>query len=272
MTGGYQILTRLFTFSSVDESKDSNQPSRKTYFTKFLSFSSKGYFALLLNLIPKDALHPHIMTIVNSDENWIAGLMAGFVSSADTGNEELVIASRAALTEYCEESPENVQRVCAALVQNLKTCQSEDRVIVPTLEIIAFLFYAGLFQRSQGISYRGLCLHTQKAGYKTGNVRKVIACIKVYGGIAASAGTANGGVNVEAGAKDARKRLGALMSHPWPKVRSAVVDEIWGLVGGEEAVGEEGEGEVDGHGLTGVDWASAEKSQVKALVTELKLE
>ncbi|KAF3072537.1 Tubulin-specific chaperone D [Trichoderma lentiforme] len=268
------VVALLMSESPVDELKYSNQPSRKTYFTKFLSFSSKGYFALLLNLIPKDALHPHIMAIVNTDENWMAGLMAGFVSSADTGNEELVIASRAALTEYCEESAENLQRVCSALLQNLKTCQSEDRIIVPTLEIIAFLFYAGLFQRSQGISYRGLCLQTQKAGYKTGNVRKVIACIKVYGGIAASAGTANGGVNVEAGAKDARKRLGALMSHPWPKVRSAVVDEIWGLVGGEEAVGEDGEGEAeaDGHGLTGVDWASAEKSQIKALVTELKLE
>ncbi|KAL6698164.1 tubulin folding cofactor D C terminal domain-containing protein [Trichoderma pleuroticola] len=266
------VVALLMSESSVDESTDSNQPSRKTYFTKYLSFSSKAYFALLLNLIPKDALHPHIMAIVNSDENWMAGLMAGFVSSADTGNEELVIASRAALTEYCDESPKNLQRVCSALLQNLKTCQSEDRVIVPTLEIIAFLFYAGLFQRSQGISYRGLCLHTQKAGYKTGNVRKVVACIKVYGGIAASVGAANGGVNVEAGAKDARKRLGALMSHPWPRVRSAAVDEIWGLMGGEEAVGEDGEAEADGHGLTGVDWASAEKSQIKALVTELKLE
>ncbi|UKZ47271.1 hypothetical protein TrVGV298_001488 [Trichoderma virens] len=270
------VIALLMSESSVDESKNLNQPSRRTYFTKFLSFSSKAYFALLLNLIPKDALHPHIMAIVSRDENWMAGLMAGFVSSADTGNEDLVIASRAALTEYCEESPENLQRVCSALLHNLKTCQGEDRIIVPTLEIIAFLFHTGLFQRCQGISYRGLCLQTQKAGYKTGNVRKVIACIKVYGGIAASAGTASGGDNVEAGAKDARKRLGALMSHPWPRVRSAVVDEIWGLMGGEEVVGiaegEDGEREDDGHGLTGVDWASADKGQIKALVTELKLE
>lgn len=253
-----------------------NQPSRRTYFTNHLSFSSKAYFALLLNLIPKDSLHPHIMAILSGDENaWMAGLMAGFVSSADTGNEDLVIASRAALTNYCEESADNLLRVCSALMHNLKTCQGEDRIIVPTLEIIAFLFHTGLFQRCQGINYRGLCLQTQKAGYKTGNVRKVAACIKVYGSIAAAAGTAGGGDDVDAGVKEARKRLGALMSHPWPRVRSAVVDEIWGLVGSKEAdgiatEGEDGDGDV--HGLTGVDWAAADKGRIKALVTELELE
>lgn len=219
------------------------------------------------------------MDIVKDDTNaWMAGLMAGFVSSADTGNEDLIIDSRAALTDYCEQSPEKLQLACSALLHNLKTCQGEDRIIVPTLEIIAFLFHVGLFQRCEGINYRSLCLQTQKAGYKTGNVRKVAACIKVYGGIAAAgtAGAVSAGDNVEIGVKDARKRLGALMSHPWPRIRSAVVDEIWGLVdSGELLAADEGgheDGHEDRHGLTGVDWTSADKSRVKALVTELELE
>jgi hypothetical protein len=255
-----------------------DQPSRKTYFTNHLSFSSKAYFGLLLDLIHKESLHKHVMDIVKDDLNaWMSGLMAGFVSSADTGNEDLIIASRAALTDYCEQSPENLQLVCSALLHNLKTCQSEDRVIVPTLEIIAFLFHTGLFQLCQGINYRNLCLQTQKVGYKTGNVRKVAACIKVYGCIAAVSGTTSSGDNVDAGAKDARKRLGALMSHPWPRVRSSAVDEIWGLVdsgeaGAMAADGEDGDGNGDGYGLTGVDWTSADKGRIKALVTELKLE
>ncbi|RFU77849.1 tubulin cofactor d [Trichoderma arundinaceum] len=270
------VVALLMTEHHVDGDKNSSQPSRKTYFTKHLSFSSKAYFTLLLNLIPKDSLHTHIMDLIKGDANaWMAGIMAGFVSSADTGNEDLVIASRAALTDYCEESPENLHLVCSALLHNLKTCQGEDRIVVPTLEIIAFLFHTGLFQRCQGINYRSLCLQTQKVGYKTGNVRKVAACIKVYGGIAAAAGAASGGDNVDAGAKEARKRLGALMSHPWPRVRSAVVDEVWGLVDSVEAgatATEGGEGDADGHGLLGVDWASADKSRIKALVTELRLE
>lgn len=264
------IVRLLSSFSSdVDELKDSIQPSRKTYLTNHLSFSSKAYFSLLLDLIHKDSLHKHIMDIVKDDTNaWMAGLMAGYVSSADTGNEDLIIDSRAALTDYCEQSPEKLQLVCSALLHNLKTCQGEDRIIVPTLEIIAFLFHVGLFQRCKGINYRSLCLQTQKAGYKTGNVRKVAACIKVYGGIAA-AGAESAGDNVEIGVKDARKRLGALMSHPWPRIRSAVVDEIWGLVDSGELAAD---GHEDGHGLTGVDWTSADKSRVKTLVTELKLE
>ncbi|KAL7823045.1 tubulin cofactor D [Trichoderma gracile] len=262
-----EVVALLMTESSIDGTDDSN-PSRRTYLTKHLSSSSKSYFALLLNLIPKNALHPHIMAILNGDENaWMAGLMAGFVSSADTGNEDLVIASRAALTDHCEESTENLQRVCSALLHNLKTCQGQDRIIVPTLEMIAFLFHTGLFQRCPEINYKSLCLQTQKAGYKTGNVRKITACVAVYGGIAASSAESG-----DAGVKEARRRLGALMSHPWPRVRSAVVDELWGLVGEEDEDAAEGDGGKDGHGLTGVDWASADKGRIKALVTELGLE
>ncbi|KAM0249211.1 hypothetical protein ACHAQJ_009117 [Trichoderma viride] len=260
----------------TDEVGNSDQPSRKTYFTNHTSFSSKAYFAQLLDLIHKNSLHKNVMEIVKDDANaWMAGLMAGYVSSADTGNEDLIIASREALTDYCEQSPDKLQLVCSALLHNLKTCQDQDRVIVPTLEIIAFLFHTGLFQRCQGINYRNLCLQTQKAGYKTGNVRKVAACIKVYGGIAAAAtASSSGDDNVQAGAKDARKRLGALMGHPWPRVRSAAVDEIWGLVdsGATTVDGGDGDGEGDGYGLTGVDWTSADKGRIKVLVTELKLE
>ncbi|KAL6881200.1 tubulin cofactor D [Trichoderma novae-zelandiae] len=261
------VVALLMTDGPADGTQNSN-PSRKTYFTKHLSSSSKAYFAVLLNLIPKDSLHPHIMTILNGDENaWMAGLMAGFVSSADTGNEDLVIASRAALTDHCEESADNLQRVSSALLHNLKTCQGQgqDRIIVPTLEMIAFLFHTGLLQRCPGVNHKNLCLQTQRAGYKTGNVRKITACIKVYGGIAASADSGDAGV------KAARRRLGALMSHPWPKVRSAVVDELWGLVGEEDEDATEG-GDGDVHGLTGVDWASADKGRIQALVKELELE
>ncbi|KAH6607576.1 tubulin cofactor d [Trichoderma cornu-damae] len=280
------VVALLMAENHADPVQGPGRPARKTktYSAEHLSVSSKAYFALLLSLVSEDRLHAHIADTAKSDANaWMAGLMAGFVSSADTGNEDLVVASRAALTDYCQESPEKLQLVCSALLHNLKTCQGQDRIVVPTLEIIAFLFHAELFQRCRGINYRSLCLQTQRAGYKTGNIRKVAACIKVYGGIAAAAGTASGGGDgVDAGAKEARRRLGALMSHPWPRVRSAVVDEIWGLVDGVEASsatststggggGGGGDGDGDGHGLTGVDWAAADKGRIKALVTELKL-
>lgn len=194
--------------------------------------------------------------------------MAGLVTSADTGQEDLVITSRAALTAFCQASPANLQQVSGALVHNLRTYQAEDRIVVPTLEVIAYLFHAGLFGGGDGASetttttttttnLRALVLQTQKAGYKTGNMRKILACVKVYGCVAALAGQR------EEGPPEARKRLGALMFHPWPRVRMAVVDELWGLMGDEK----EGVADV----LLGVDWGKADKGSVKAVVETLQL-
>lgn len=219
--------------------------------------SSKAYFATLLGLLTSNDLLPDVSAIATTDrEAWISELMAGFVTSADTGQEDLVITSRAALTDFCEASTENLDLIWIALINNLKAYASEDRVVVPTLEIIAFLFHVDLFPRGNSVDMRKLCLQTQRAGYKTGNVRKITACVKVYGGVAALCGSD--------GSQEARKRLGALLFHPWPRVRSAVVDEVWGLglLGDEDATREN---------LLGVDWGKADKAAVTGLVNTMQL-
>lgn len=128
--------------------------------------------------------------------------------------------------------------------------------MVPTLEVIGFLFHMGLFQQDSDVDLGGLCLQTQKAAYKTGNMRKLAACVKVYGGVAGM----RSGREHEAAVRQAKRRLGALMFHPWPKVRSTVVDELWVLVG------DEGKAK-----LLGVDWGRAGKEKVRALVASLGL-
>jgi hypothetical protein len=201
-------------------------------------------------------------------------LMAGIVSSADTGNEELVIATRAALCEFCERSPAARDSVCAALVRNLKIWQGTDRVLVPTLEVVAFLFHVGIFAECRGVNYKSLCLQVQKACYKTGNVRKIEACIRVYGAIAelgrdpSPAPTAVGPgsdddllLKKQEGIREARTRLGALMFHPWPRVKNTVVDELWGLHYDNPAA----------EALKSVDWGKAEKAKIKTVVGALGL-
>ena len=183
-------------------------------------------------------------------------LMAGFVTSADTGNEDLVITSRAALVQFCLESETNLTLIGNTLLHNLKTYQADDRVLVPTLEIVAFLFNTGLLPGSADMNLKSLCLQTQKAGYKTGNIRKLLACVKVYSGVAAT--NASLKAPQESGILEARKRLGALMLHPWPRVRSAVIDELWGLSGDDNDI------------LTGVDWGKAEKGEIKDMVQTLQ--
>lgn len=238
-----------------------------------LTYSSQSYFLFLLNLVTSDWLHASFsLGAVTEADRRMDELLAGLVVSADTGNEDLVIASRAALTEYCDASQGNIDRVCMALSRNMKTRQGQDRVIVPTLEIIAFLFSVGIYQRATTVDFKALCLQIQKAGYKSGNVRKLEACVKVYGGVAAMGDQAVALAPMADetlqqkrgdGAAEARKRLGALLVHPWPRVRNSVVDELWGLMSG---------GKVDiAERLKGVDWGKAEKGPIKELLLALGL-
>ncbi|KAJ0160456.1 Tubulin-specific chaperone D, partial [Colletotrichum tanaceti] len=241
-------------------------------FTK-LTYSSKEYFRTLLDLYSSDSsLHCQISTPARSDAGaWMAELLAGYVTSADTGNEDLVIASRAALADFCARSSRNLSAVCAALVSNVKTRQGQDRVVVPTLEIVAFLCHIGLFQKCREVEPRNLCLQVQKAGYKTGSVRKLEACIKVYGCVAGFGGEGEAAsldsapvelqAKRRAGVIEARKRLGALMFHPWPRVRSLVVDELWKLFG------DDGGADL----LKSVDWSKAEKASINRVVNQLGL-
>lgn len=235
------------------------------------TFSSKSYFLFLLDLLQQDWMDPVVSEVKADPERWMDSLMAGFVSSADTGNEELVIATRAALCEFCERSAANTDAICSALARNLKTWQGTDRVLVPTLEVVAFLFHVGIFAQSSGVNHKNLCLLVQKACYKTGNVRKIEACIRVYGAIAElgrdgavsapEAGIGSDPLKKPDGFREARTRLGALMFHPWPRVKSMVVDELWSLHHDDPAA----------HDLQGVDWGRADKDKIKAVVGRLGL-
>jgi hypothetical protein len=151
-------------------------------------------------------------------------------------------------------------------VDNLRIAGQQDRVIVPTLEVIAYLFHVGVFggddESGSVVDYKGLCLLVQRAGYKSGNVRKIEACVRVYGAVAALSQEED--KQTAEGVKEAKKRLGALLLHPWPRVRSMVVDELWGLlvVADQEKKAEK---------LLGADWGKAEKEAIKRLVGELGL-
>ena len=81
---------------------------------------------------------------------WSTEFMEGYITSADTGAEELIRASRAALAQFCEDGYTDI--AFNALTQNLKIqvrgepAPNEDRVVVPCLEVISFLFDAGFLQ------------------------------------------------------------------------------------------------------------------------------
>ena len=330
--------------------------------------SSKEYFGFLFSLRcgsggGERLKEPVAKNRAISTADCTALLLAGLVTSADTGNEDLVIETRAALASFCgcrgegeEEKSgagKNLRQVLAALVDNLRSYQARglDRVVVPTLEVLAFLFHAGALERrgAEELNLKQLCLLVQKAAYKTGNVRKLEACIKVYGGVASAylvvddvnASSRSGGAasatteplrhkvttasgdtttatttsadatapvtttvagatleeqvptelarKRQAGMAEARRRLGALMLHPWPRIRSLVVDELWSLLplpvhshqqSGSAPVAGEAEHEAttrvtlqkqQQESLLGVDWGKADKTHIKRTVGVLGL-
>ncbi|KAI5868583.1 tubulin folding cofactor D C terminal-domain-containing protein [Durotheca rogersii] len=235
-----------------------------------LSFSSKEYFDFLFRLCGTERLAETIAKTETVDtDKCISILLAGLVTSADTGNEDLVVVSRAALADFCEGSPENLKQICTGLVRNLKHHKGQDRVVVPTLEVVAYLLHIGQLQRCGEINLRQLCTLARNAAYKTSNVRKLEACIKVYGAIAAvdGDGLASAAISPELASKrregilEARARLGALMAHPWPRARNLVVDELWRLMGEDGGQAK----------LLTVDWGRAEAARVREAVAELGL-
>jgi hypothetical protein len=89
--------------------------------------------------------------------------------------------------------------------------------------------------------FKSLYILTQKAHYKTGNVRKLEAAIKLYGGLL--------GVYPEA-----VQKLSSMLLHPFPNIRNQVADTLWV----DKGVGK------------GVNWVKAKKDDLKILLEELE--
>jgi tubulin-specific chaperone D len=89
---------------------------------------------------------------------WRLELFEGLVSSADTGSEDLIRVSRAALANFCYGKTTRCDNlhdqidlkvfVCESLFEVAKRNISNDRVLVPALEVMSFLFDAGVMQQS----------------------------------------------------------------------------------------------------------------------------
>ena len=212
------------------------------------TFSSQAYFATLLEVAETMA----------TPAAALGTLMRGYVTSADTGNEELVVASRAALVTYVGDDSKRKRALWTALCKNLPVAVTgkgpPDRIVVPTLEVVVFLFYSGVFGQGENDGLMELCAQVGTAADKVGSVRKVEACIKLYGAVALTQSSA---------ADEARKQLAALLQHPWPRVRAAVVDELWGLGTTTQSDAYDS--------LRSTDWGIAEAPATEALARKLGL-
>ncbi|SLM39571.1 Tubulin-specific chaperone D, C-terminal [Lasallia pustulata] len=156
--------------------------------------------------------------------DWIRlPLLEGYVTSAGVGSESLLRASRAALVDYAEHLHiADLVALCQDLMEILRRHIADDRLIIPALEVVAFLLDAGQFQRINNVElkWRNLLALIQKSHFKSGNVHKLEAAVKVYTGLA----------SVKVVQQDVLAKLCSMLLHPFPQIRNAVADALCVIV------------------------------------------
>ena len=193
----HSLFKRRLTEGSISLIFDIFQTSTVEYFLQLLSLCS------------------HHLT-----QNWVRKpLLEGYVTSAGAGSESLLGASRAAFTSYTEPLDLATLAIfCTYLIDIIRENISNDRLVVPTLEFVAFLFEAGVLQRlrDQDFAWRRLSTEVRKAHFKSGNVQKIEAAVKVYGGMMA----------VSRVRAEVQEKLCSMLLHPYPKIRNAAADAL----------------------------------------------
>jgi hypothetical protein len=243
--------------------RSASPPSTTSGFEAF-STSSKEYFLFLLELQKADWFSSYQTEAVD----WARELMEGYITSADTGSEDLVRSSRAALASFCADG--HTALVYDSLMSILHKqldptpAPNEDRLVIPCLEVISFLFDWGFLQQldlpyvpfplpspihpSQhpltSARFNDLYRHATKASQRKGKIRRLEACLKVYAGLC------------DVACPGALEQVARMALHRFPRIREAAVDECWVLKG----VGK------------GVEWGKAGREEERALFKGLGLE
>ena len=157
-------------------------------------------------------------------------LLGGYVTSGGAGSESLLGASRAAFLMFAESSNLAALSVlCTFLTDLIRENVSNDRLAVPTLEFVAFLFEAGVLQRlrEQDFAWRRLFTEVRKAHFKSGNVQKIEAAVKIYAGM----------MTVPRVRTEVQMKLCSMLLHPYPRIRNVAADALLVMTEDESLMG-----------------------------------
>ncbi|KAH7063445.1 tubulin folding cofactor D C terminal-domain-containing protein [Macrophomina phaseolina] len=158
-------------------------------------------------------------------------ILEGYVSSAGMGSESVVQAARLALVGRLQALPtENddfsLLHVANSLVDVFKVQLTNDRVVLPLLEVLAFLLDMQVLQRLDGSSFkwRNLLSLVQKAHFKSNNMQKLVLALDVYRGLA----------DIPAVGSEVRTKLVSMLLHPFPKIRVATAETLFLISANED--------------------------------------
>jgi len=141
-------------------------------------------------------------------------LLQGLATSAVAGTEGLVRATRSALIQFINShGPTQRQGVLVEILQILSTILNDnvqdDRYAIPTIEFFAFLIdsYAVTGEELDPV-FRSVFVLVQKAHFRSSNIARLEAAIKVYAALARLDPLRNG----------ALKKMTGFLIHPFPRV------------------------------------------------------
>ncbi|PGH36963.1 hypothetical protein GX50_00198 [[Emmonsia] crescens] len=205
----------------------------------FSEVSAADYFLQLFDLLQVDWLRH--------------SLSRGMVTSATTGTEVVVRSARFALLQYINNQDEKQRsNICVKLIADwlsiLESDNDDDRYAIPAVEMIAFLLDNCFLHSSPdpNINYHKLFVSVQKFHFKSANMSRIEAAIKIYALL----------WRMDVIRGDAMKKLTGMLLHPYPKIRTVAADCLYMETQVEEMKGE--------------DWTSPPK-QLKAKVDNLRL-
>jgi len=154
-------------------------------------------------------------------------LLTGLITSAGSRTESLLRHSSQCLSEYINQLPTmegdttvNLQDVVREFNSILENYFHDDRVSIALLEVIGILFESGTLSRvGDEALYNRLLFLTRKEAYKSRDVRKLVAVIKVLVGYA--------GLTPSKARTNAMRQLLIYLVHPFPKIRVATADQLF---------------------------------------------
>lgn len=140
-------------------------------------------------------------------------ILTGLITSAASGSDSLLCASRSALYSHIESlGGRRAQNIISCLLAILSDNLHSERLSLPTLTVIAFLGDINVFdQLAATESFLGwpkMLTLLSKSHYKSTNVRKLLSCISCYSSLA----------RIPAAQKSALTKLSNLLQHPYPTV------------------------------------------------------
>jgi 3-methyladenine DNA glycosylase AlkC len=225
--------TRLPAYFSVEESSNIN---------------SQAYLSSALSPIFKPNCPP-----------WaLRALIEGAISCAGISAESLLQTSRQILTTSLHSAEiQHVQTLFTVYSEVLRdsvasTTQKASVLVLPALDLLAFFLDMRVLQRladpeTASFKWRSMLSSVQKSHHKSSDVMKLLAAVNVYRGLA-EVESIRGEV--------VKKLLSMLATNPYPRIRVAVAEVVFEVLGAEE--------------MKGVNWAEKGGAVQMEMVAEFK--